>query len=221
MLRLHCTVDLHGLEQTNGNDFTVLNVHGFDRDGRLYVVDIRRGRFTPSEFVWHFFDIIARYPQLIDFKVEKVILWAALKATLQAEMSKRHKFACIVELKRDNRMSKQQRIRGLQPWFKSGRVRFVEDLGSKADLILEIMQFPSQSAGVHDDILDTLADALQNEEGETNVDVIPDGQLDPREMFGMQKPRDRFLGFAEGGSEQWLYGDDKDAKQVYAPTGVI
>jgi hypothetical protein len=219
-LRLHCTIDLHGLEPAkNDNDATALNVHGFDRDGRLYVVDIRHGRFTPSDFVWHFFDIMARYPRLIDFKVEKVTLWAALLATLKAEMSKRQKFACIIELKRDTHTSKQQRIRGLQPWFKSQRIRFADDLGCRTDLLLEIMQFPSQSSGVHDDILDTLADALQNEEGETNLDVIPEPYFDSRQMFGSEKQRDRFLGFGEDGIEQWLYGNNE--KSVPSPTGVL
>ena len=221
MLRVHCTIDLHGLEQSkNDNDFTVLNVHGFDRDGRLYILDVRRGRFTPSEFVWHYFDIMDRWPRLIDFKVEKVILWAALKATLQYEMTKRQKFACLVEFPRDTRISKQQRIRGLQPWFKSGRIRFADDLTSKPDIILEIMQFPSQSSGVHDDFLDTCADALQNQDGETNVDVIPDANFNPRNIFGGEKPKDRFLGFNSDGTEQWLYGNS-DQKVVDSPTGVL
>lgn len=221
-LRLHCTVDLHGLEPAkNDNDFTVLNVHGFDADGRLYIVDVRRGRFTPSIFVWHWFDIMNRYPRLVDFKVEKVILWAALKATLQAEMQKRQKFACIVEIKRDTHTSKQQRIRGLQPWFKSGRIRFADDLVPKSDILLEIMQFPSQSSGVHDDVLDTCADALQNEEGGTNVDVIPDYAEDPLARFGKERPRDRFMGFGENGVQQWLYGTEGDEREVRSVTGVL
>src|SRR5215469_9982774 len=190
-MRLHCTVD----------------VHGFDRDGRLYILDIRRGRFTPSQFVEQFFDIMRCWPTLIDFKIEKVLLWAALAATLKAEMQKRQKFACIIEIKRDTHTGKQQRIRGLQPWFRSGRIRFAEDLSCKTDVLQEIMEFPSQSSGVHDDVLDTCADALQNEEGEVNYDVVPQTGLDPRMMFGLDKPKDRFLGFGEGGIEQWVYGN--------------
>jgi len=221
-LRLHCTVDLHGLEpNVNNNDFTVLNVHGFDTDGRLYIIDIRRGRYRPDEFVWHFFDVITRY-RLIDIKVEKVILWAALKATLVAEMQRRQKFVCLVELKRDTHTSKQQRIKGLQPWFKSGRIRFADDLACKTDLLLEIMQFPSQSSGVHDDCLDTTADALQNEEGGTNDDVLPDSFVDPRDQFGKDRPRDRFLGFGDNGAVNWLYGTDfEEETHKNAMTGIM
>lgn len=220
-LRLHATIDLHGLEPArNDNDFTVLNVHGFDRDGRLYVVDIRRGRFTPDQVIWHVFDIHHRYPQIIDFKIEKDAHARVLLPFLQREASKRQRFPIMVPIKRDTHTSKQQRIRGLQPWFKSGIVRFADDLSCKTDVMLEIMQFPSQSAGVHDDILDTLADAMQNQEGEVNLDVISDPYIDPKQLFGMEKPRDRFLGFGPNGEEQWLYGGN-DAKQVYSPTGVL
>lgn len=219
-LRLHCTIDLHGLEpQRADNDATVLTVHGFDRDGRMYVVDIRHGRFTPHQVIWHIFDIHARYPHLVDFKIEKDAHARVLLPFLQREASKRQRFPCMVPIKRDTHVSKQQRIRGLQPWFKAGIIRFADDLSCKTALVLEIMQFPSQSAGVHDDILDTLADAMQNQEGGVTDDVIADPYLDPRQMFGLERPRNRFLGFGAGGSEEWLYGNEQ--KILDMPTGVL
>ena len=220
MLRLHATIDLHGMEPArNDNDFTVLNVHGFDRDGRLYVVDIRRGRYTPEQVIWHVFDIYNRWPAVIDFKIEKDAHARVLLPFLQREASKKQRFPTMVPIKRDTHTSKQQRIRGLQPWFKAGIVRFADDLSCKTDIILEIMQFPSQSSGVHDDVLDTLADAMQNQEGGVNLDVVSDGNFDPQQMFGMNKPRDRFLGFNNDGSENWLYGNEE--KGVISPTGVL
>jgi predicted phage terminase large subunit-like protein len=220
MLRLHCTIDLHGMEPaSNDNDFTVLNVHGFDRDGRLYVVDIRRGRFTPDQVIWHVFDIHARFPRIVDYKIEKDAHARVLLPFLQREASKRQRFPTMVPIKRDTHTSKQQRIKGLQPWFKSGIIRFADDLACKSDIILEIMQFPSQSSGVHDDILDTLADAMQNQEGGVTDDVVSSQWFDPREIFGHEKPRDRFNGFNDDGSENWLY--DSGQKAVRSPTGVM
>ncbi len=220
MFRLHCTIDLHGLEPArNDNDYTVLNVHGFDRDGRLYVVDIRRGRFTPEQVIWHVFNIYSMYPQIIDFKIEKDAHARVLLPFLQREASKRQRFPTMVPIKRDTHVSKQQRIRGLQPWFKAGIIRFADDLSCKTDLILEIMQFPSQSSGVHDDILDTLADAMQNQEGGVTDDVVADVKWSNDDIFGSPKPKDRFLGFGEKGEEMWLYGDAP--KVVDSPTGVL
>lgn len=222
MLRLHCTIDLHGLEPArNDNDYTVLNVHGFDRDGRMYVVDIRRGRFTPEQVIWHVFDIYARYPQIIDFKIEKDAHARVLLPFLQREASKRQRFPCMVPIKRDTHVSKQQRIRGLQPWFKAGIIRFADDLTCKTDITLEIMQFPSQSSGVHDDILDTLADAMQNQEGGVTDDVVADSPDLKFSQFGTERPRDRFLGFGENGVQQWLYGTEGKETEKNAIMGAL
>lgn len=220
MLRIHCTIDLHGLEPAkNDNDATAMTVHGFDRDGRMYVIDIRHGRFTPDKAIWHIFDIHQRYPNLIDFKIEKEAHARVLLPFLQREASKRQRFPTIIPIKRDTHVSKQQRIRGLQPWFKAGIIRFADDLSCKTDVLLEVMQFPSQSSGVHDDILDTLADAMQNREGGVTDDVVADLALDPRQMFGMERPQNRFLGFDQKGLEQWLYGNE--TKEVLAPLGIL
>lgn len=219
-LRLHCTIDLHGLEPTrNNNDFTALTVHGFDRDGRMFVVDIRHGRFTPHQVIWHVFNIHGMYPQIIDFKIEKDAHARVLLPFLQREASKRQRFPTMIPIRRDTHIAKQQRIKGLQSWFKAGIIRFADDLVCKTALVLEIMQFPSQSSGVHDDILDTLADAMQNQEGGVTDDVISNPYLDPREMFGLEKPRNRFLGFGASGDEEWLYGNEQ--KVLDQPLGVL
>lgn len=220
-LRLHVTIDLHGLEPArNDNDYTVLTLGGFDRDGRLYVVDIRRGRFTPDVVISTIFDFHRLYPTIVDFKIEKDAHARVLLPFLQREASKRGRFPTMVPIRRDNHTSKQQRIRGLQAWFKAGIIRFADDLGVKIDLIQEIMQFPSQSAGVHDDMLDTFADMMQNQEGGVTDDVVSDQWVDPTEQFGKPKPKDRFLGFDENGVDQWLYGPGNQT-EVDAVTGVL
>lgn len=209
-LRVHVTIDLHGMDPTSkDSDFTAITVHGFDRDGRMYVIDVRHGRFTPDTVIWHVFDTFTRYSP-ISYKIEKEAHARVLLPFLQREASKRQKFPTMVPIKRDTHTSKQQRIRGLQPWFKAGIIRFAEDLGCKTDLLLEIMQFPSQSSGVHDDILDTLADAMQNQEGGVTDDVVANMALDPRAMFGMENPRDRFLGFGNNGNPEWMYADPEE-----------
>ena len=218
-MRIHTTVDLHGMDPASKNsDFTAITTHGFDRDGRLYVFDIRHGRFTPEKVISEIFDVYRKY-RPIDFKIEKEAHARVLLPFLQREASKRQQFPTILPIKRDNRTSKQQRIKSLQPWFRAKIIRFADDLPCKEQLLLEIAQFPSESAGCHDDILDTLADAMQGQEGEVNYDVVAEGNWDSREMFGQPRPRDRFLGFDEKGHEQWLYGEQQ--KSVDSPTGVF
>jgi predicted phage terminase large subunit-like protein len=173
-LTLHVTVDLAGMEPSTNrqsdNDYTAINVHGFGQDGRLYVLDIKHGRFTPFEVIDMLFDLTAKHPRLIDIKIEKEAHARVLMAFLKREMVKRQRFLPIVEIRRDNRTSKQQRIKGLQPWFRNGSIAFAEDLPCRLNLINEVLRFPKFA---HDDILDTIADAMQNRDGGVVSDVLP------------------------------------------------
>lgn len=222
-LRLHATVDLHGMEQGNRNDYTAMTLAGFDRDGRMYVVEMKVGRFTPEEVIQHIFDWHARYPQIIDYKVEKDAHARVLLPFLQREMSKRQRFPFVVAIPRDTHTSKKHRIRGLRPWFKSGIIVFPNDLSGfiKTELADEVAQFPSESSGVHDDILDTLADQMQNRDGELNMDVVSDGPDMTEAQFGKQKTPNRFTGFNDQGVAQWLYGNDPDTSVANHMTGFL
>lgn len=173
-LSLHITVDLAGMEPSTNklsdNDYTVIDLHGFGHDGTLYVLSILRGRYTPFEVINLLFQLSAVHPRLLDIKVEKEAHARVLLPFLKREMAKRGKYLPIVEIKRDNRTSKQQRIKGLQPWFRNGSIKFADSQPHKLAIIDEIMRFPRYA---HDDILDTIADALQNREGGVTYEVQP------------------------------------------------
>lgn len=213
-LRLHATIDLHGMEDNKGNDYTVITVAGFDGDGRLYILDIRRARFTPFEVVDNIFDIHKRY-RLIDIKIEKDSHARVLLPFLFREEAKRGIYPVINAIKRDSRQSKKNRIMGLQPWFQSGIIRFADDLSCRLELLAEITRFPAYE---HDDILDTLADQMQNRDGGLVMDILPDR---PRFSIPSEMPTDKFLGFDENGRERWLLDKAPDVSQNYWPgTGV-
>jgi predicted phage terminase large subunit-like protein len=173
-LSLHVTVDLAGMEPSTNkladNDYTVITLSGFGRDGTLYVLNVMRGRYTPFEVIDLLFKLSAIHPRLLDIKVEKEAHARVLLPFLKREMSKRQKWLPIVEIHRDNRTSKQQRIKGLQPWFRNGSIKFADSQPHKLAIIDEIMRFPKYA---HDDILDTIADAMQNREGGVTPDVTP------------------------------------------------
>jgi phage terminase large subunit-like protein len=208
-LRLHATMDLHGMEDKDDNDYTALTVCGFDRDGRPYIVDIWHGRPDPFEAIEWIFESYAKYPGIIDYKLEKDAHARVLLPFMQRECAKRQKYPLVVPIRRDPHMAKQHRIRGLQPWFKTRTIRFVDDLSCKLDLLNEITRFPKFS---HDDLLDTLADQLQNRDGGVTYDVLPGP---PRfEIPSRYAPwqLDKFLGFEAGtGRQQWVYGGTEGA----------
>ena len=211
-LRVHCTIDLHGMEQGARNDFTVFNVTGFDRDARAYMLDLRHKRFTPFEVIDNIFDIFDKWK--CDFKIEKDAHARVLLPFLTREMSKRGKYPIIIPIQRDNRVSKKQRIWGLQAWFKGGIIRFCEDLDCRIELTQEVLRF-SQSSSYHDDILDTMADQMQNREGGVSYDLYPDeakGENVPEYMrsraftgFDPITKAARFLGDKETPASEWFH----------------
>ena len=203
-LRIHATVDLAGMEAASKGDFSVLTVAGYDRDGRCYVLDIRRGHFTPTEVIGHIFDIHSRYSPF-DIKIEKDAHARVLGHFLARECQKRQIFPNIVEIRRDNRTSKVQRIKGLEPWFHSKIIRFYDQIECKTDLVREIVEFPSSR---NDDILDTIADQMQNRDGGVNYDVIPNEPDNSETMPFQSRKILAFNNSKTGAGLAWFPVDD-------------
>ncbi len=163
------TVDLAGMEtQTKGDtDYTVLNLHGWGSDGRCYFDKIFWGRFSPDEVIDKMFWLYAYRPSIYQFKIEKEAHARVLLPFLRKAMAKRGTYLPIMELQRDNRTSKVHRIRGTQPYWKNSAFVFCADIPAdvRNQIELEALYFPKFN---HDDILDTIADALQSRDGITS-----------------------------------------------------
>lgn len=161
-LRFHMTVDLCSPDPINGpsktEDFTVITVCGFDRMNRMYVCDISRGRYLPDETINEIFRLHEMY-RCLDVKMEDASGARQILPFLDREKIKRGKWPVVSLIKRDNRTSKQDRIAGLQPWFKAKDIRFANDLPWKEEMLTEFCYFPRYN---HDDICDTIADQMQN-----------------------------------------------------------
>lgn len=193
-MTLHVTVDLAGMEPSKGadNDYTVITLAGFT-GGRMYVLEIIHGRPNPFEVINSLYDIHKRHPRITDVKIEKENHARVLLPFLKNEQYRRG-WLPIVELKRDNQVSKTNKIKALIPWFKTGRIRFSDSIVCRDVLVNEILRFPRW----HDDILDTLRDQMENADGGVISDVInmpPPPEAD--EITG------RFIGFGPGGKEMW------------------
>jgi predicted phage terminase large subunit-like protein len=209
-LRLHVTIDLAGLEVQSTGDFTVLTLCGFDRTGRMYVIECHRGHFDGQEVINLMFDLDHRY-RIIDFKIEKEAHARGLRGTLDREQSLRGRYLSITYLPRDTHTSKVDRIRyGLGYWFRAGIIRFPDDLVVRDALTDEVLRFPKWK---HDDILDTLVDQTQNQNmTEPDIMAIPKDQ--PIEVFKLP----RFTGFDINGQPTWGGKSDQTMEQFYDPT---
>ncbi len=214
--RVYTTVDLAGMDPQTEGDSTVFSTCGFDTDGRCDVLSIVKGRFTLDKVVNLFFAIQDVYPANLAFKVQKDHFSRTIWPILQREQSKRGKWLNITLTPISNRVSKQQRIRGLQAWFLQGIIRFADNISCRNDLLLEILRFPKYE---HDDILDTLADQMHNRDGEPSSGVYPDA---PKGNPLGAVPNDKFLGFDPIGQERWLHDAIESATPYYdAMTGAL
>lgn len=176
-LTLNVAIDLAGMDtnakRTADNDFTTITLGGFGTDGHLYIPEVIHGKPDPHAVIDHLFDLWHRHPRIQSFKIEKEAHARVLLPFLKAEEVKRQKWLPIMEIQRDNQVSKKQKIKGLQPWFKRGMIHFADDLPAKVWVKWEIMKFPKFA---HDDILDTLCDLMATRDGRITSDVLPSGK---------------------------------------------
>jgi len=191
----NCTIDLNGMEPKQGGDidYCCLNLHGWGTDGRCYFDKLRWGRMTPDQVIEEMFSLWAYQPRIMFFKIEKEAHARVLLPFLRKVMAKRGIFLPVMELNRDNIASKVHRIRGTQPYWKQSAFVFCDDIDPAArnQLELEALYFPKYN---HDDILDTIADALQSRDGITfdvegrqasELDSPPDADGQVKEWKGI------------------------------------
>lgn len=170
--RVSTTIDLATLDGSNVNgDFVSMVTAGFDSDGRLDVFSIQNDRFTDEQVVERMFLIQAVYPQNAEFRIQKDQISSGLKTLLRREMVKRKQWLNVKYPPIPTNESKTHRIiRQLRGWFALGLIRFADNVTCKAELIDQILRFPR---GAHDDILDALADQMNNGDGEPTDSAIP------------------------------------------------
>jgi predicted phage terminase large subunit-like protein len=217
----YITVDLGGLSENarkniGDSDYTVINHHGWC-GGKLYINRIVRGRFTPFEIIDHIFKLLQQYPRTRSVKVEEEAHARVLLPYLKKAAAEREVHVPILGIKRDNQTSKENRIRGLQPFFEADMIRFADDLPkvTRLALIDEVQYFPKFA---HDDILDTCADATQERDGKVVYDMVPQQAVIEKPGF-IKNPDGTITWFAAPLQSPDLYHQHEYASAVDEVTG--
>lgn len=153
---LYLTVD-PAISLSRDADYSALVVTGMFSNKKIRVVDRVRARLIPSDLVNAIFDVVKKW-RLHRVGIETFAFQKTLKYDIQREQRARGIFFSIDELGRRNSsgrgepiLSKEARIRRLQPYFEQGLIEIREDM---KDLETEILSFPR---GKHDDLLDALS----------------------------------------------------------------
>ena len=145
-------VDFADDESTRG-DFTVITIGSFDELGNMYIRRIYRGKYSLLQMT----DLIQSVIEPWDVSLVAVETQAFQKALVrgyQREAEQKGYYIPWLEVTRGN-TSKFRRVLALQHRVESGQFYVEEDIDNIDWLIEEMITFP---LGVHDDILDTVAD---------------------------------------------------------------
>lgn len=138
------------------SDFAALVVAGMDYQRDIYVRHVLRKKMTYSMIIQSIFDLNHRYkPKTVVIKV--VGTAKSLMYELNNEMKRRGVWLPIKEV-RDSMHSKEERIRGLAPFYEFGHAFHIADCPQLLDLEDEMLKFPLAE---HDDILDAYASLLE------------------------------------------------------------
>lgn len=152
---LYLTVD-PALSLSRDADYSGLVVAGMFADRVIRVVDAIHKRLVPSELVEEIFKLVEKW-RLRRIGIETFAFQKTLKYEIQRQQRERGVFFSIDELGRRNSghgeplLSKEARIRRLQPYFEQGLVEVRPDM---QDLLDELLAFPR---GRHDDLIDALS----------------------------------------------------------------
>ena len=129
---------------------TAIIVLGVAPDGKVFILEAWAKRCQPLEMFDVIFNLHARW-NVDSCAVESVAYQKAIKPFLIAEALRRNVWLHVVEVKPDSKVRKENRIRGLQPYFERGEIHV---LRSQSELLQEYVEFP---IGNTVDLLDALA----------------------------------------------------------------
>lgn len=136
-------------------DYTAIVVCGVDPDGRVYVVDARRGKWDADAIISELMAVQKMWsPNVFTFETAKID--KALGPFLDREMMRQGVYLNIVRM--TPTQSKTMRARSIQAMHKSGAIRYDKEASWYPDFEGELLTVAdSGPRGKHDDYLDAFA----------------------------------------------------------------
>lgn len=177
------------------SDFAAIVLAGMDYQRDLYVRHVIRQKMTYGEIIDTMFRL-NNDPKFKDIHNPKwlleVIGTKSLSYELSNEQKRRGTWMNVTEIKSQSK-SKEERIRGLAPFYESGHIFHVQECPQLEEMEIELLQFPT---GRHDDIIDCLANVLQVASPPANSQRYAHPEDDPRSKNRSTfKPRSSLMGY--------------------------
>ena len=150
-MQIMTTVD-PAVSQSKRADDSVVLTAGMDPQGEIHILEISNRKMNPTELINEIFRHKTTWnPQKVG--IETVAFQKSLVHFMKSEMRKRQTYINIYEIK--SRSSKEERIRGLIPYYQNGVIWHNQNCGELED---QLLRFPS---GRKDDIADCLSFQLE------------------------------------------------------------
>ena len=149
------------------SDYTAMAVIGLSQDRNVYLLDMVRDKFSLTERADCLFRLHRKWKPIRSVLYEQYGAQAdnAYMAEKMEQLNYRFRLQTVA-----GKLSKEERVRRLVPWFEGGRIWFPKSLwytnfeGEELDLVKvfrneEYLTFPS---GFHDDMIDALSRFLDD-----------------------------------------------------------
>lgn len=137
------------------SDYTGIIVNGVDYLGRWFIQEALNIKLEPSELVNKIVELSRKYNPFMILGMERFALEKMLKHALFEKMERENFFFPVKELETSTKISKEARIRSLQPVLEAKKL-FVKK--EHTELIKQISEHPF---GKYDDVLDALKSQVQ------------------------------------------------------------
>jgi predicted phage terminase large subunit-like protein len=139
--------------QQEYSDYCVGAVGLYDDQGRLFVIDLDRGRYSPHELVLHIFNLVKKWhPARVG--IEKAYGAEFIEPALLA-FSRQHRIHLPLDwFKTNPKQKKKTKIAILEALLKQDKLYFASHLPEREEMVKEFVRFPRYK---HDDIPDAIA----------------------------------------------------------------
>lgn len=145
---------------TGYSDFASLVLVGMDYQRDLYIRHLVRRKMTYSQIINEMFRIYtdAAFDDIKNMRILlEVIGTKSLSFELANEQKRRNTWLPVTEIK-SRHENKEERIRGLAPFYEFGHIYHITECPQLEELEYELLHFPK---GAHDDMIDALASVLE------------------------------------------------------------
>lgn len=179
------------------SDYAALVLAGMDFQRNLYVRWVTRKKMTYGDIINEIFRIYTD-PNFSgkDFKIRNILLETvgtqkSIGVELANEQRRRNTWLPITEIKSQSK-SKEERVRGLAPFYEFGHVFHIQECPQLEELEYELLHFP---AGRHDDMIDAFSGILSVASPPTNKTKTTDDNGVSSNRMMTYKPRSSISGY--------------------------